>query len=245
MELLGQFMAYATTFRGGVNVSVANVSGDANKEIVVAPASGGGPNVKVYQYSSATGQFTSQDQFMAYSTSYRGGVELKLADLNNDGLAEIITAPTAGGPNVRMYSYGAATGRFALLDQFMAYDSGFRGGVNVEISNVDGDNYNEVVISPKANGGPNIRVYEYNSATGKMALLDNVMVYATNFRGAIQVKTADIDGSGTSELVVAPQTQGGPNVKTIDYASSALSIMKSFMAFSPAFRGGVNITTLY
>lgn len=243
LELVDWFMAFEGTFEGGVNIAVGNVSGDSTKEIVVTPMSDGGPNVRVYEYNSDTGLFEFKDWFWAYQQTYRGGVELKLADLNNDGLSEIITMPTNGSTNIRTFSYDATEEAFTLLDWFWAYAEDFRGGVEVAIANVDGDEYNEIVTIPDTGGGPNVRVFEYDTDTMEMELLDSVMAYAESFRGEIALKIADLGGDGDSEIIISPLTLGGPNVRILDYADENLAVSDWFMAYAETFRGGVMVTT--
>jgi len=243
LELVDWFMAFQETFKGGVNIAVGNVSGDSNKEIIVAPATLGGPNVRIYEYSSTTETFSLKDWFWAYQQTYKGGVELKLVDMDNDSLSDIITTPTIGGPNVRVYNYDSSSEQFGLLDWFWAYPETFRGGVNIAVSNIDGDEYNEIVTTPRSHGGPNVRVYEYNASTERLALLDWAMAYQDTFRGKIQVKIADLEGDGDSEIIISPLTMGGPNVRIYDYSSDDLAIQNWFMAYAETFRGGVKVTT--
>lgn len=242
LELVDWFMAFADDFRGGVNIAVGNVYGDSNKEIVVAPAGMGGPNVRVYEYNSTTTKFSLVDWFMAFQTSYKDGVNLKLVDMNNDSLADIVTTANNGSTNVRVF-YNSSSTEFTLLDWFWAYAEDFRGGLDVYISNVDGDTYKEIVTAPKSLGGPNVRVYEYNAVTGQIELLDWVMAYADTFRGQFQIKVADLEGDGDSELIASPITEGGPNVRIIDFTSGNLAVDNWFMAYDEAFRGGVKVTT--
>lgn len=124
-RLRAAFFAYDKNFKGGLNVAVANVDGRANRhkqEIIVAPMGGMDPIVKVFN-----DQALLRGQFLAFASSWQKGVNLAAADLNHDGLAEIITAARAGGsPQVRTFNF---KGR--LQDSFMVYDLNFSGGVNI------------------------------------------------------------------------------------------------------------------
>ncbi|MDD5715933.1 MAG: hypothetical protein PHF98_04580 [Patescibacteria group bacterium] len=242
LKLIDWFMAYDEEFRGGVNIALANVSGDANKELVVSPASLGGPNVRVYEYDSGTSTFMLEGWFMAYQDTYRGGVNLKFADVNADGVSEIITTPTNGSTNIRIFEDDAA-GSFSVLDWFMAYGDEFRGGVTTAITNLDGDEYPEIVTMPASLGGPNVRVYEYDSVADTVELIDWDMAYADTFRGALGATVADLDGDGSSELLIAPTTAGGPNVRVYGMGDSTLAVDTWFMAYTEAFRGGVTTAT--
>jgi len=58
---LSQFFAYDRANRSGVRVSVGNTLGDSKAEIVTVPASGGGPNVRVF---NSTGNLQRNNMFL-------------------------------------------------------------------------------------------------------------------------------------------------------------------------------------
>jgi hypothetical protein len=51
---VASFLAYDPSFRGGVRVAVADLTGDGVAEIVTGPGAGGGPQVNVYSLPSTT-----------------------------------------------------------------------------------------------------------------------------------------------------------------------------------------------
>ncbi len=59
------------------------------------------------------------------------------------------------------------------------------------------------------------------------------------FRGGVRYATGDVTGDGRDDLVVAAGPGGGPHVKVYDGATG--DVVRQFMAFDPAFRGGVEI----
>lgn len=243
LELVDWFIAFHELFRGGADVAVGNVTGDSTKEIVVTPASDAGPHVRVYEYRSDTGTFNLLTQFWAYAETYRGGVKVKIADVNNDGVSEIITTPTKGGPHVRVFSHNSSTGIFDLLDDMMVYPDNFRGGVNLAISDIDGDGLIEIVTSPKQDGGPHVRVYEYVADSSSIELMTDIMAYDEAFRGMIDLKVFDMEGDGTSEIITSPLTRGGPNVRVHGYRDDSLVAEVGFWAYAETFSGGVKVTT--
>jgi hypothetical protein len=131
------FMPYNAGFRGGVRVTTGNFDGDYTTpdSLVTGPGPGGSPHIIVWRMQQdSQGRITVagiQDQFMAYDPRFIGGVHITTGDLDGDGKAELIVAPDAGGgPHVKIYKLGA-NGHFYVAAQFMAYDPGFQGGVNV------------------------------------------------------------------------------------------------------------------
>jgi hypothetical protein len=132
------FMAYDPAFRGGVNVASGHLSGTSpSVAFVTAPASGSGPDVRVFGtfYNNASYPrtiFVSQThEFAAYDPAFRGGVSVGVALVGQGGGDAILTgAGPGGGPHVLFWSL-TATGAAEPVASFMAFDPGFTGGVFV------------------------------------------------------------------------------------------------------------------
>jgi hypothetical protein len=146
------FFAYDPSVRGGVNVAAADVTGDGKADLVVAPGEGG-PHVKVFD--GVTGAVARS--FFAYDPAFTGGVSVAAADVTGDGKADIVTgAGYGGGPVVRVFD-GTTGGEYRST---LAYDAGFRGGVNVAATDLDGDGRAEVVTAAGPGAGPHVKVFD-------------------------------------------------------------------------------------
>lgn len=111
---------------GEVNVESGDLNNNGYKEVVATMGPGGGPHVRIF---SSTGKLLGQ--FDAYNPNFRGGVNLAIGDINNDNMAEIVTgAGPGGGSHVRVFNH-----RGEILEEWFAFESGFRGGVIVSIEN--------------------------------------------------------------------------------------------------------------
>lgn len=125
-NLLGAFLAYDKSFKGGVKVTVANLDGrvDRKHEIITAPGAGHEPLVRIF---SDRGEL--KRSFLAFNRSWQSGFSLAAGDLNNNGLADIVVGAQAGGdPQVRVFS-----GQGQLLESFYAWEGDYLGGVNVGV----------------------------------------------------------------------------------------------------------------
>lgn len=224
-QLVSQFFAYATTFRGEVNVAAGDVDGDGNVEIIAGAGAGGGPQVRVFDY-----QGNLKYQFFAYATTFRGGVKVAADDVNGDGLAEIIAgAGTGGGPQVRVFN---ASG--AVLGQFFAFATSFRGGVNVAAGDVDNDGLAEIITVPASSGGAHVRIFNLEGQ-----LKSQFFVYNTLFRGGLNLTTGDFNNDGKNEIITSVGTGYiGPEVKIFD---STGNFITNFMSYTASFRGGISV----
>ena len=336
------FLAYKTTFRGGVHVATGDVNGDGVPDIITAPGAGGGPLVKVWD--GATGSLLTA--FMAYDDKFRGGVYVAAGDVNGDGHADIITgAGQGGGPHVKVFNGawvvppfhtptltstvptagdapptstagdgsttttgdststgtgtttgdGSSTGTGTttgdgsttgtgtttsgdgttgtgtttgdgpttttgdgststggdttstggdttttttpttpppidiwtpVLQEFMAYDMKFRGGVRVAAGDVSGDGKADIITAPGKGGGPHIRVFD--ATTGQV--YREFMAFGSTFTGGVYVTAGDIDGDGQAEITVSTGANGGARVNTFDGESGRL--IRTFAADS-------------
>jgi hypothetical protein len=190
-EIYG-FYAYDPDFRGGVNVAVGDLNGDGVADIISGAGPGGGPHVKLFDGRTTPNlrylgggpgserMGTEFASFFAYDSDFRGGVNIALADLTEDGFLDIITGTgPGGGPHVRFFD--GKTGReFAGL---FAYDSGFRGGVNVAVSDLTGDGIPDLITSAGPSGGPHLKVIDGRYGYARADFFTDV----EPFRGGIEV----------------------------------------------------------
>ena len=155
----GDFLAYDSAFRGGIHVAVGDVNGDGVPDFVTAPGIGGGPHIKVFDGRN----LSLLASFLAYDSSFKGGVNVAVGDVNGDGILDVITgAGTGGGPHVRVFDViGTTSVQIAgPLGSFFAYDPSFRGGVNVAAGNLDGVGGDELITGPGTGGGPHVKAFE-------------------------------------------------------------------------------------
>lgn len=208
-QIKAEFLAYLESFRGGVSVTAGDINGDGQKEIITGAGPTGGPHVRIYD---AQGEWTEQE-FFAYSVSFRGGVNVAAGDIDGDGTDEIVTGPgPGGGPQVRVFDQNGAP-----VLQFFAYDQNFRGGVNVALGDVNGDGKDEIITGPNSRGGPHIRVFNQDGLPTEW----EVFAFSPDFRGGINLAAGDINGDGRDEIGVCPAGDAQAWCKIYQYDSGA------------------------
>jgi hypothetical protein len=133
---IGEFLAYAIQFTGGVFVAAGDVNGDKVPDIITGAGAGGGPEVRAFDgLGAGAGNPTPTvlDDFFAYSPMFSGGVQVAATALNADGTADIITgAGPGGGPHVRLFDGKTAQQlQQNAVGSFFPFDPSFTGGVFV------------------------------------------------------------------------------------------------------------------
>jgi hypothetical protein len=225
---LGFFAAYDIHFLGGVFIAAGDVNGDGLTDIITGADAGGGPEVKVFSGKDGSILY----DFYAYDPRFQGGVRVAAGDVNGDGKADIITAPgPSGGPDVRVYS--GATG--ALINEFMAYNSGFLGGVYVAAGYTAGSGHANIITGAGPGGGPHVEVFDGLS----LSVLQSFMAYDPSFTGGVRVAARDTVGDGKADIVTGAGPGGGPEVRIFDDGSSLL--LDDFFAYPTTFLGGVYV----
>jgi len=278
---VGEFLAYDRSHKGGVTLAAGDFDNDGNDEIITAPASDLEADIKIFDKDG-----TFLRHFLAYPATYRGGVNLAVADLNSDGKYEIITAPASGiQSEIKIFT---SEGKF--INSFLAYPASFKGGASVAVGNVMGGSALEIVVGTGKSGVPQIKIFsesgvllgdfladKKDAATGlRVALLDidnNVrrrqseiliskqsestkamitdfrgnirrewLMYSPSFKGDVKSITADLNHDGVKEIISFPGVGGGPHVRIFDHLGN---FKNSFYAYSPDFEGGVNVAAFY
>lgn len=187
------FFAFDEEIYSGASVAVADVNGDYQQEIIVGAGFGAEPIVKIFDpYSNYI------SEFYAYDSSYKGGVNVLTADLDNNGIAEIITAPYIGyKPEVKVFDYIGNT-----LSSFLAYAPGFWGGVNLASADIDNDGLPEILTGAGFSGGAHLRIYDQE---GNVKINPKLFAF-DSFKGGISIAATDINNDGQTEILASTQT---------------------------------------
>lgn len=207
------FFAYHSGFRGGVDVATGDINGDGTDEILTAPATQSS-HVRVF---SSNG--TQMSGFFAFPSDIKNGLRITAGDINGDLKDEIIVGLNAGGqPRVKILNL--ASGSPVTLRDFLAFSSGFRGGVDVASGNVDLlQAFDEVIVSTGLSGDPKVRVY--NSSGTR---LKEFFAYSEVMEGGVRVSVGNVlTGNLQEEIATLPASKGNPQAKLFDSNGAVLS----------------------
>ncbi len=182
----------------------------------------------------------------------KSGSRVLMADFNGDGTEDTIVA-TSGGEVAMIYVYDGKTGAELVPDGILAFDTTFRGGVNLAAGDFNGDGKVDIVAAADAGGGPRVRVFNSaqfqagaDPAQGKL-LADFFAIDDAKFRGGARVAAGDLNGDGRPDLVVSAGAGGGPRVAIFDGRSltpgnAPKKLVADFFAYEASLRNGATVS---
>jgi hypothetical protein len=164
MQAVASFTPFGPNYSGGIDVAVANVTGEevtaantgATDQIIVGMAHGGS-TVKVYGYddSSGTPDVYMLRSFLAFASTYTGGVTLTAADIDtqtntatdpvNHDYASVIVGREVGSPVVEIWDAQDPT--VTLRSRYDAFNAANTNGVNVAAGETDGERGAQIYVN--------------------------------------------------------------------------------------------------
>ncbi len=212
-EMLYETYVFHPTFNGGVNMVVADLDNNGSEEIIVAPASSGGPHVRIYTYAGSN-KLKLYGQFFAYDEKYRGGVKLAAGDVDGDGKDEIVTWPVSGPTDIRVWEL-REKGWWSLDWRIMPFGLNYTGGADIAVRNITWDptydmtqdKREELIIIPTGHHTPELVIYglEQNEKWRQHA---RVLALDPTLTTGMRMATGNLYGNNFNEIVVWPVGKG-------------------------------------
>ena len=202
-------------FTGGVTVATGDVNRDSVPDVIVGAGAGADAHVKVFDGSTGA----ELSSFYAYDRGFRGGVSVAAGDVNGDGFADlVIAAGSGGGPHVQVFGRSSTgtvapfTGVAGLSNSFFAYDTGFTGGVNVAVGDVNGDGFADIITGADTGAGPHVKAFNGRTTTE----VASFFAYPQAFNGGVRVGVGDVDRDGRVEILAASGAGRTAGVRAFD-----------------------------
>jgi hypothetical protein len=195
--LLASFFAFAPSFTGGVRVAAGDVDEDGMADIITGAGPGGAPQVTVFGGSDQA----ILHNFFAFGPTFAGGVFVAAGDINGDGRADMIVGADAGGePQVKVFDGS----RGSALQNFLAFDTTFQGGVRVAAGDVNGDGIPDIIVgSGPGSAGGHVKVFAGSDQT----ILQDFFAFEPTFAGGVFVAAGDVNGDGLADVIVGADVE--------------------------------------
>jgi hypothetical protein len=238
---LADFEANAGS-KSSVFLAIGDVTGDGRVDLVTGNGAGASSTVRVYRGQDLTsGTPRVATNFDAFSGNFLGGVRVAVGDVNGDGIADIIAAPGAGSaPVLKIYTTTKAWGdtegaayqsKLTLLNVGGTND---RGGVFVSAGDFDGDGKADIAVGRTVGNRATVSIFKGGQFNRRLL---NAFGFTNTEPGGVPVSLRDLDGDGKAELVAG----GGSGVSQVRVIGARGGLARSFMAFTPNYRGGVYV----
>lgn len=202
--LVTSFLAYESTFTGGVRVAVADLDGDAVMDVVTAAGPGGGPRVRTFDGATWAGEA----DFFAYESTFTGGVNVAAGPIGGGDVGIVTGADAGGGPHVRVIAPDG-TG----LHDFFAFDETYTGGVRVAVG--DPGNGPKVYATNGAGMAPTLRAFDVPTS----GLVFEAAAGDVNSTGGVLLACGDVNGDGADDVITAAASGTDTEVRLFDGAT--------------------------
>ncbi len=217
--------AYDASFTGGVRVAVGDVNGDGTSDLITGTGVGGSPIVRVF--SGVDGSLLRT--LTVGDGGSRNGVSVSAADINGDGISEIIVGTTLNNQaNVQVIQFSDG----ATIQSFTPFDGSGLPGVSVSAGDFNGDGIPDIAVGAAANTSPRVQVIAGRTNT----VLFNTFAFEQSFLGGVNVSMANLNADQFDDLIVSAGNSGGPRVQIFSGGTGA--VFQNFFAYGSTLRNG-------
>jgi len=187
-QLLLKVWPFGANYTGELHITITDLYRNGRKQVFVSADEGIKAPIKIY---SKDGLLRRGDWY-PFGIDYTGGYDVALADLGNDfGRHIVVGSGTGKTPTVELFDYA-----FNFERRWNAFESSFRGGIDVAAGDVDNDGVEEIIVGAGIGKPPIIRVFSPDGT-----LEHEFEGYSSFANTGIDVETLDINFDGTPDIV--------------------------------------------
>lgn len=201
-------LGFNKEFDQGGQIAVGDLTGDGKDEIVLGSGSGRSSEIKVFSGKGAFLNWTVKP----FAADFKGGVDVAVADVDGDGLGDIVAAQHITGQGyIKIYKYSSKK----VINSFRSFPNWFSGGINIAAGDVTGDSKAEIIVGTELKNTARVRVF----SKGGTLLNQEFYPYGTNYTGGVDVAVGDVVAGGKKELVTAANSDAVARIKTYSLGS--------------------------
>lgn len=251
----GDLVTTATLTYGGQTLSQADTDRIVPNSIVVSDTPRYQGTSKVRVLDASTG--ATRAEINAFEASFGGGVQAQFADLDANGLPEIVAVPGRGRPSeVAVFRQDVAADGTISFTRDATYSRRPFGanatiGLSLAVGDFDGDRRDDLAV---AEAGDNGRVHVYVSrpdTPARVELFRSFLPLIPGRQTGISLAAGDFGTFGTttdaakpdgrSELVLVSGPGSAPVVQIRDLSKARVPVLDTIKPLAK-FRGGVDAT---
>lgn len=255
--VIRSFNAYEPDFRGGVQTAIGDLDGNGTLEIVTAPGRGRVGEIRVF---TTDGTELGQYRTLAFGSTWKGGVNLAVGDVDGDGRDDIAAAMASGRGEVRVFR--SVAGDDPVSDTpyrtISPFTVSFGGGATVALADMGTftnpadasrpDGKAEVIIGSGPSIAPIVRVYDVSSTSPRV--LDTIRPFSPGRKGGVSVTASRVNGDLIPDLIIAEGRSSRPATEVYDgrvgaAANAKLTTYQAFAALgravAPSFAAAVEL----
>ena len=209
---------FGPRYMGGVEVGAGDIDGNGTVDIVAVASMGAGTTsvFRVNPVAVDPVENVPYKSFIAFDRTAKAGGSVAVADLNNDGRAEIIRGSGIG--SAARVNFFDLTGTPTLVDSFVPFANlkNYTGGVSVSTTRFNVDATPDIVVAGGQGAGSVIEVYDGTiNAMVANARLDTARLAAfaqmASRNTGVFAAAVDLDGDGVADQFLTTQGEGGGN----------------------------------